>query len=337
MNENGEMAVHRRLLLKAGGAVVMSAWLLGGCGSSGVPQTGAQDPVLRGPDRPTPRARFLDEAERRTLLALVDRLVPGDSGPGAAAAGADEAIDALLAAFLTDPPLIWAGGPFSDRAGGARNDFVRFIPLDEYETLAWRLAIEGSQGLPEREFNGPVRGLQQVYREGLAHLDVRAAALGAAAFADLPAAARDLIVNDLSDAEVQALVDVAFLNTLDGTYGAPEYGGNRDGIAWAAMNWPGDVQPRGYTDAEVVHREPPGLFDALLPPSYGGPTSERRRLAARSLPALPSLPLPPLLLVAGESLVANIQAADGSLAALRQRLQPPAGLRPEWQWRAPRA
>ena len=38
------------------------------------------------------------------------------------------------------------------------------------EELAWRTRIEGSQGLPEREFNGPVVGLQQRYRDGLAAL-----------------------------------------------------------------------------------------------------------------------------------------------------------------------
>ena len=32
------------------------------------------------------------------------------------------------------------------------------------------MRIEGSQGMPEREFNGPVVGLQERYREGLAAL-----------------------------------------------------------------------------------------------------------------------------------------------------------------------
>ena len=34
-------------------------------------------------------------------------------------------------------------------------------------------------------------------------------------------------------------------------YGAPEYGGNRDGVGWAAIGREGDVQPRGFSDAEV--------------------------------------------------------------------------------------
>jgi hypothetical protein len=34
-------------------------------------------------------------------------------------------------------------------------------------------------------------------------------------------------------------------------YGAPEYGGNRGTAAWQAIDFLGDVQPRGFTDAEV--------------------------------------------------------------------------------------
>lgn len=330
----GLLPVTRRVVLKVGGAVLMTAWLgpLAGCKDGD--QAAVSAPVdLRGPDRPTPRARFLTDAELNTLRALVDRLIPADLQPGAEAAHAEQAIDAFLAAFMTDPPLIYAGGPFSDRAGAVRNDFVRFIPLDAYEALAWRMVIEGSQGLPEREFNGPVRGLQQIYREGLAHLDARAKQLapGIEGFADLPAPLRDLIVLDPSDAQVQALVDVAFLNTLDGTYGAPEYGGNHDRIGWASTDWRGDVQPRGYTDSEVIHRDTPGPFDALLPPSYGG--SDNASASTRNL-SLPLLELPPLLIVAGESLAAAIMNADGSLAGLRRQLAGQATIRPEWQWRA---
>src|SRR5918998_988590 len=96
---------------------------------------------------------YLDEAELKALRGLVDVFVPADLDPGALAAECAEAIDALLGAFETDPPRIYAGAPFSDRAGSPVNHFKRFLPLDPYETKAWRLRIEGSTGDPALEFN----------------------------------------------------------------------------------------------------------------------------------------------------------------------------------------
>jgi len=37
----------------------------------------------------------------------------------------------------------------------------------------------------------------------------------------------------------------------EGMYGAPEYGGNRNAVGWGYIDYEGDVQPRGYSDAEV--------------------------------------------------------------------------------------
>lgn len=76
---------------------------------------------------------FLSPEELETLRALVDRFIPGqpeDTDPGAVVAGCAEAIDALLGAFSFDPPLIYAGAPFSDRAGSPVNHFLEFLPLD---------------------------------------------------------------------------------------------------------------------------------------------------------------------------------------------------------------
>ncbi len=109
---------------------------------------------------------WLTEHEYAMLRAACAQLLPSDQGaPGAEEAGVADYIDILLGAFTFDPPRIWAGGPSSGRAGGAAGfgTFHRLTPLDE---LAWRMRIEGSQGLPEREFNGPVVGLQEIYRRG---------------------------------------------------------------------------------------------------------------------------------------------------------------------------
>jgi hypothetical protein len=146
-------------------------------------------------------------------------------------------IDGFLGAFLTDPPRIWAGGPFSGRAGGKAN-FARFLPLTPVDELGWRTRIEGSLGRPEREWNGPVIGLQEQYRAGLAGLG--------ADFADCDEETQDRRLD--ADVAFKALL---YQHACEGMYAPPEYGGNRDLAGWVAINFDGDVLPRGYTDDEV--------------------------------------------------------------------------------------
>jgi hypothetical protein len=185
---------------------------------------------------------WLSEHEHAVVAAAADRLIPpGDGHPGAAAAGVADYVDQLLSAFTFDPPRIWAGGPFSGRAGGTAS-FATFLSLSRLEELAWRTRIEGSQGLPERERNGPVTGWQERYRTGVA-------ALGA-----------DFCELDGDDQDARLALDPGFRALLyehacEGAYGAPEYGGNRDRAGWVAIHYEGDVQPRGFTDLEVSGRE----------------------------------------------------------------------------------
>ena len=181
---------------------------------------------------------WLTESEYGTLRAACDCLLPprGEM-PGGGVGGATDYIDTLLGAFSFDPPRIWAGGPTSGRAGGEAC-FGNFHPLSRLDELAWRTRIEGSQGLPEREFNGPVVGFQQRYREGLARLGED--------FAGLPASEQTARLK--SDPEFVALM---FGHACEGMYGAPEYGGNHDTVGWRSIGFAGDVQPRGWTDEEV--------------------------------------------------------------------------------------
>ena len=182
---------------------------------------------------------WLTDDEYRVLSAACDRMIPAaEGGPGAVAAGVPDYIDGLLGAFTVDPPRIWAGGPTSGRMGGDAA-FGRFHRLTALDELAWRTRIEGSLGIGEREFNGPVTGLQERYRQGLA-------ALG-----------DDFTRADPAEQEARLRADPEFADLLhghvcEGMYGAPEYGGNRDGVAWRAIGFTGDVQPRGWTDAEVA-------------------------------------------------------------------------------------
>ena len=180
---------------------------------------------------------FFSEDEFRVIEAVCARLIPTDEDPGATEAGVAVYIDTFLGAFSFDPPRIWAGGAFSGRFGGAPGfaNFHRLTPLDE---LAWRTRIEGSLGRPEREWNGPVTGLQERYRDGLGRIG--------ADFADLEPEEQDRRLDE--HVEFTKLV---YEHACEGMYGAPEYGGNRDLVGWSYIGFAGDVQPRGYTDEEV--------------------------------------------------------------------------------------
>lgn len=223
------------------------------------------------------KAAFLSGEELRQLRALVDVFIPADQDPGAVQGGCAEAIDALLGAFAASPPRIYAGGPFSDRAGADRNDFARFLTLDRYEERAWRLRIEGSGGRRELERNGAVPGWQRLYRDGLA-------ALAASGFADRSVAERELRLRAGLGPAVDALVEVAWPHTWQLMYGAPEYGGNRDLVGWKLAVWDGDVQPRGWSREQVETGALPGTtavlenlplpFDELLKLSAMGGSSE---------------------------------------------------------------
>jgi hypothetical protein len=185
--------------------------------------------------------RFFSAEEHIAIAAACDRLIPTvGRHPGGRALGCADYIDTLLGAFTFDPPRIYAGGPFSGRAGGDAR-FGEFLALGRLDELAWRTRIEGSQGRPEREFNGPVRGWQAEYRDGLAALGVD--------FATVDHAEQDARLR-----AAPAFQTLLYRHACEGAYGAPEYGGNRDQQGWVAINYPGDVQPRGYTDAEVTGR-----------------------------------------------------------------------------------
>jgi hypothetical protein len=181
---------------------------------------------------------WLTKQEYATLQAACRQMMPSDQGaPGAEEAGVAAYIDGFLGAFSFDPPRIWAGGPSSGRKGGPAG-FATFHRLSRLDELAWRTRIEGSRDLPEREFNGPVVGLQERYRVGLA-------ALGDDFVDAEPKEQRRRLRGD------EAFCELLWEHCCEGMYGAPEYGGNRDGIGWAAIGYEGDVQPRGYSDAEV--------------------------------------------------------------------------------------
>lgn len=193
------------------------------------------------------RCVFFTPEQMRTLTALCAHYIPGppdDPDPGAVEAGVPHYIDLLLGAFQVQPLRIHAGGPFSLRdRPGQHNAFLDFLPLDALEERSWRTRIEGSRGLPEREWNGPVKGWQQTYAEGLQRLNEHD-------FTGISCLRRKALLRT-ARGELREFLDLAFRHTLEGMYGAPEYGGNRNGVGWRYTRWPGDRQPMMYSPEEV--------------------------------------------------------------------------------------
>lgn len=219
------------------------------------------------------RGGYFSAHEMVTLAALCDCVIPPDHDPGASALGAPRYIDRLLSAFDRPDrvPHIFAGGPFSHRHHQAevtpgapsqwssRNTLREFLPLTRLEELRWRAELFGSATVPGAAVNdaalGPLEGLREIYRQGLAKVDQVATATAGRPFVSLSTADRERVFEQLRrgvfppDARRGGLtfVDHLVQHTLEACLALPEYGGNRGRIGWRMLGLEGDSAPLGYS------------------------------------------------------------------------------------------
>jgi hypothetical protein len=220
------------------------------------------------------RGRFFTRAERRTLEALVDTILPPDGDPGAADLGVVRYIEGFLTAFEARVPKIYAGGPFSGRnpfieyddgtpsRRRPRNGFKRVVAPNRLQSLYFRWQLFGTDGLSaadraivaplDAQLGGTLKGLRDLYREGLTALDALARMEEGAPFVDLDEAARAQ-VRDMARTKLPVdprrgknFLGLVVQHTIEGAFSAPEYGGNRRGAGWALIGQDGDSQPLGY-------------------------------------------------------------------------------------------
>jgi hypothetical protein len=165
-------------------------------------------------------------------------------------------IDGLLGAMHHDAPRIYAGGPFSDRAGAKTDDMAAFLPLSDAVRAHWEVRVAG---------------LLAAYRAGIRKLDQLADgdfAKAAAARQDAALAKNPKVPRLPADAT--GFTDLLFRHAIEGCYAVPEYGGNTGLVGWKEIKFPGDRQPKGFTDAEVRTSDgpdvlkPTGVVDAAL-------------------------------------------------------------------------
>ena len=215
--------------------IAASVAVLAGCTSS--------------PDRPPATAttvlRFFTSHQAAVVEDATARIAPGPGddpaeGPGAREANVTGYIDTMLGALGTlqddkPPPMIFAGGPWSNRHTSGPDLMNFFVALDPVSRIAWRKRLTG---------------WQQQYTKGIAALDKLAGG-------DFTKATTDTKDKILATQSVSTFAALLFEHTIEGLYAAPEYGGNRGLAGWKDIGFPGDIQPRGYTSDEVERSDGP--------------------------------------------------------------------------------
>lgn len=127
----------------------------------------------------------------------------------------------------------------------------RLIPADEIGPSAVEI---GAQNYIDRQLSGYLTAERAAFLAGLDALDGFARRTQGRAFADLDPAQRDEILRAMEAGEAQGFPAAAsFFSrvrrlTLEGTFGDPVYGGNRNGLGWDIIRYPG---PRLSVGAEM--------------------------------------------------------------------------------------
>jgi hypothetical protein len=196
-------------------------------------------------DSDADRFRVFSAHEARVVEAATARLIPGPSDdpaeaghPGAREANVVRYIDTMLGALDDLPAHVFAGGPFSNRAGAARDDMARFIAIDEVERTAWKARIAD---------------LRRQYEAGIEVLD---AAAGGDFTQASPEQQDAILVTDPG-----GFMTLLMQHSIDGMYSNPEYGGNERLVGWKEVRFPGDSQPRGYSAAQVRESDGPDRLE----------------------------------------------------------------------------
>jgi hypothetical protein len=205
------------------------------------------------------RGLFLDERGWETIDIATGIVLPGTLGARDCVAVAY--IDKLLAAFDVTPPAIFASGPYSGRtafpdAHGSPskqfpdNSFATFLPLTRVKELAWRMRIFGSAQTPGGEFNdallGPTVGYRDLYTDGIARLDAFAMTITPHMPFRLLAPEDQALALDTVASEAPGFYQALVEHTLEGVFGAPEYGGNDFQYGWRLTGYDGDSAPLGH-------------------------------------------------------------------------------------------
>jgi gluconate 2-dehydrogenase gamma chain len=151
-------------------------------------------------DHILPPLMFFNEEEARTIEAVTARIIPGDAhNPGAKEAEAVIFIDRALAGYFSHLQTFYREG-IAALDQSSRSKFgCVFLDLNESQQDEFLRSIEG--GLEQRSIEGALR--------------------------------------DEGSGKLSQFFSVVYEHTLEGTFGDPIYGGNRDAIGWKMVGFPG--------------------------------------------------------------------------------------------------
>jgi gluconate 2-dehydrogenase gamma chain len=200
-------------------------------------------------DAPPPILRFFTPHEAETVEAFAARLLPGTpEDPGAREAGVLYYIDALMAFQEGFAESVYREPPFAESYEGASppqrlsNHEVIWIPADEIARYGYQ-----SQYTPRDEL-----------RLGLASLDRFANEQHDADFIELSEEQQDGLIQMIVDGEATSFSPISgesFFHAMrrytnEGMFSDPVYGGNRNMVGWALINYPG--AQRAYTVNDII-------------------------------------------------------------------------------------
>lgn len=194
----------------------------------------------------------LSDHERAVIEAAAARIVPSDQDPGAREAGVIDYIEGLLA---TDDDVD------TDISPREKKEYANFLlgsmggRTEEQQTTLFKL-----NGLGSRH--------RHAYSDGVAALDRLAADLRLGAdFCGLDDAGQDHVLTVL-DERKDPFFTLLLTHTMEGFYGHPRHGGNRDGAGWQVLEYPGPSFPHG-------NESPYGWYDANEPDEFAKDKKDR--------------------------------------------------------------
>lgn len=120
----------------------------------------------------------------------------------------------------------------------------QIIPPDQDPGASWA----GVVNYIDRQLCGPYKELQSKYRLGLAGIDHSGRAAHGKLFADLESAQQIELLQQLETGKAQGSIwkqissseffSMVVDHTMQGFYGDPRHGGNREGVSWKMLDLP---------------------------------------------------------------------------------------------------